>query len=180
MDVPSNKSYYEVLLNRLKVSVCITRPLCILFCSCLYGLVWSFQITFADTKLTGISVIVASTFLQPEPTFTRTKHSARKIWTHFCSASKLWQVRFKGHNDKGSISPNLRTAFKPEATKSIKIQSSCQYLFMLMGSTGTKAARRTLMKLTQGRIKESINDNPLSLYIKFFDIGLGRDRQRDM
>jgi len=30
----------------------------------------------------------------------------------------------------------------------VRIQSSCQYLFMLLGSTGAKAARRMLMKLT--------------------------------
>ncbi len=33
---------------------------------------------------------------------------------------------------------------------SVRIQSSCQCLFTLLGSTGTKAARRTLMKLTPG------------------------------
>ncbi len=51
----------------------------------------------------------------------------------------------------GSISPTyLRTAFTPIAPKSVKIQSSCQYLFTLLGSTGAKAALRTLMKLTPG------------------------------
>ena len=35
----------------------------------------------------------------------------------------------------------------PVVPKSVRIQSSCQYLFMLLGSTGAKAARRTLMKL---------------------------------
>jgi len=43
---------------------------------------------------------------------------------------------------------NLHIAFTLVAPKSIRIQSSCQYLFMLLGSTGTKAARRALMKLT--------------------------------
>jgi len=38
----------------------------------------------------------------------------------------------------------------PVAPKSIGIQSSCQYLFTLLGSTGAKAARKTLMKLTPG------------------------------
>jgi len=38
----------------------------------------------------------------------------------------------------------------PVAPKSVRIQSSCQYRFTLLGSTGTKAARRTLMKLTPG------------------------------
>jgi hypothetical protein len=40
----------------------------------------------------------------------------------------------------------LRTAF----THAQKSQSSCQYLFTLLGSTGAKAARRTMMKLTPG------------------------------
>ena len=45
----------------------------------------------------------------------------------------------------------LRTAFTNVAPKRVRIQSSCQYLFMLLGSTVAKAARRTLMKLTHGR-----------------------------
>ncbi len=49
----------------------------------------------------------------------------------------------------GSISQTyLCTAFMPVAPKSIRIQSICQYLFTLLGSTGAKAACRTLMKLT--------------------------------
>jgi len=52
---------------------------------------------------------------------------------------------------QGSISPTyLRTAFMPVAPKSLRIQSSCQYLFTLLGSTGAKAALRMLMKLTPG------------------------------
>jgi len=51
----------------------------------------------------------------------------------------------------GSISSTyLRKAFRHVAPKSVRIQSSCQYLFTLLGSTGAKAARRTLMKLTPG------------------------------
>ncbi len=51
--------------------------------------------------------------------------------------------------DLDSISPTyLRTAFTPVSPKSVRIQSSCQYLFTLLGSTATKAARRMLMKLT--------------------------------
>jgi len=54
-------------------------------------------------------------------------------------------------NKLGSISPTyLRTAFRPVAPKSVRIQSSCQHLFTLLVSTGAKAARRTLMKLTPG------------------------------
>ncbi len=44
----------------------------------------------------------------------------------------------------------LRTALAPVAPKSVRIQSSCQYLFTLLGSTGVKAECRTLMKLTPG------------------------------
>jgi hypothetical protein len=51
----------------------------------------------------------------------------------------------------GSVSPTyLRTAFTPVAPKSIRIKSSCHYLFTLLGSTGAKSARRMLMKLTPG------------------------------
>ncbi len=53
--------------------------------------------------------------------------------------------------DMCSISPTyLRTAFTPVAPKSVRIQSSCQYFFTLLGSTDAKAARRMLMKLTHG------------------------------
>ena len=37
-----------------------------------------------------------------------------------------------------------------DTPKSIRIQSSCQDLFTLLGSTGTKAAHRMLVKLTLG------------------------------
>ncbi len=45
----------------------------------------------------------------------------------------------------------LRAAFALVGPKSVRIQSSSQYLFMLLGSPGAKAARRTLMKLTPGK-----------------------------
>ncbi len=45
----------------------------------------------------------------------------------------------------------LRTAFTPVVPKSVKIQLSHKYLFTLSGSTGAKAACRTLMKLTPER-----------------------------
>ena len=41
----------------------------------------------------------------------------------------------------------LRTAFTPVAPKSVRIQSSYQYFFTLLGAMGAKAARRMLMKL---------------------------------
>jgi len=44
----------------------------------------------------------------------------------------------------------LHTAFTPIAPKSVIIQSSCQYLFTLLGSTGAKADCKMLMKLTPG------------------------------
>ena len=57
------------------------------------------------------------------------------------NSQRLWGL--------GSISPTyLCTALTPVAPKSVRFQSSCQYLFTLLGSTGTKAALRTLMKLT--------------------------------
>jgi len=42
----------------------------------------------------------------------------------------------------------LHTAFTYVASQSIRTQSSCQYLFMLLGSTCVKAVHRTLMKLS--------------------------------
>ncbi len=42
------------------------------------------------------------------------------------------------------------TAFTPVDPKSVRIQSSCQYLFTLLGSMVAKAARRTMMKLSPG------------------------------
>ncbi len=55
------------------------------------------------------------------------------------------------HVQQVSISTTyLRTAFTPVAPKSVRIQSSCQYLFTLLGSTGAKAACSTLMKSTPG------------------------------
>ncbi len=48
-----------------------------------------------------------------------------------------------------SISPTyLCTNFTPVAPKSVRIQSSCQYLFTLLGSTGAQADCGTLRKLT--------------------------------
>jgi hypothetical protein len=44
----------------------------------------------------------------------------------------------------------LRTAFTPVAPKSVRIQSSSQYLFTLLGSTSAKAVCKTLVKLTPG------------------------------
>jgi hypothetical protein len=60
------------------------------------------------------------------------------------------QGKFHSRIEKlGSISPTyLFTAFTPVAPKNVRIQTSCQYLFTLLGSTGAKAARRTWMKLT--------------------------------
>jgi hypothetical protein len=42
----------------------------------------------------------------------------------------------------------LLVAFKCEDPKSVKIQSSCHYLFVLLGSASIKANRKMLVKLT--------------------------------
>ncbi len=42
----------------------------------------------------------------------------------------------------------LQAAFMHADPESIKIQSSCQYLFTLLGSVSVKAVLRKLMKLT--------------------------------
>ncbi len=44
----------------------------------------------------------------------------------------------------------LHTAFALVDPKSVRTQSSCQYLLKLLGSTSVKAVRRTLMKSTPG------------------------------
>jgi len=50
---------------------------------------------------------------------------------------------------QGSISSTyLHTAFTPIAPQSLRTQSNCQYLFMLLGSVHIKAVRRMLMKLS--------------------------------
>jgi hypothetical protein len=49
----------------------------------------------------------------------------------------------------------LHTAFTPVAPKSVRIQSSRQYLFTLFGSTSAKAARLMLMKLTPADVESS-------------------------
>jgi len=99
-------------------------------------------------------------------------------WTSWTS----WFDWRKDHRTDWSIrlwliSPTyLRAAFTPVAPKSIRIQSSCQYLFTLLGFTGAKAANRTLMKLTIDyyRISQRIQQTQSgSRYIKHF-IYLGR------
>ncbi len=65
------------------------------------------------------------------------------------SYEALGQLTRIRNDPQGSVSPTyLPTAFMPVDPKSIRIQSSCQYLFTLLGSSVAKAARRTLMKLT--------------------------------
>jgi len=50
-----------------------------------------------------------------------------------------------------SISPTcLRKAFMCPDCKRVKIQSSCQYIFALLGSALVKAATKMMMKLTPG------------------------------
>jgi len=59
---------------------------------------------------------------------------------------------------QGSISPTyLCTTFMHVAPKSVIIQSSCQYLFSLLGSSGENAAHRNLMKLRPVVLKFLIN-----------------------
>jgi len=74
-------------------------------------------------------------------------------------------LRLTNYQHLGSVSPTyLRTAFTPVAPKCVRIQASCQYLFTLLGSTGKKAARITLMKLTPGEHKANQS--------KWFRIGI--------
>jgi len=88
-----------------------------------------------------------------------------KAYRNFCQSKCVFDVLRKKTNkmnillrrDLGSISSTyLRTAFTPAAPKSLRIQSICQCLFTLLRSTGAKAARRMLMKLTTGRYSEVV------------------------
>jgi len=75
----------------------------------------------------------------------------------------------QNYNTVGSISPTyLRAAFMPVAPKSVRIQSNCQYLFMLFGIYGRKRARRTLMKLTQGTCKGA--KLPLDIFLHYIEL----------
>jgi hypothetical protein len=66
----------------------------------------------------------------------------------------LFRSEYRCLRQLGSIPPTyLRTASTPIAPKSVRIQSSWKYLFTLLGSTGTKAACRMLMKLTPGAVE---------------------------
>jgi len=60
--------------------------------------------------------------------------------------------------DLGSISTTcLHSAYTCADPKSVKIQSSCQYLFALLGSACVKAAHKMLIKLTP--VSRSIRNN---------------------
>jgi len=62
--------------------------------------------------------------------------------------SQSWTLR----QGQGSIAPTcLRAAFTREDPKSVKIQSSHQYLFAHLGSGHIKAVHKMLVKLTPGQ-----------------------------
>jgi len=62
---------------------------------------------------------------------------------------EVWLMTSKIFAYLGSISPTcLRASFAHSHTKSVKIQSSCQYLFALLGSACVKAVYKFLVKLT--------------------------------
>ncbi len=77
--------------------------------------------------------------------------------------------RGEGQCHQGPISSTyLQAAFTPVAPKSVRIKSSCQYLFTLLGSLCVKAVRRTLMKLTPdvrgGRRLAKVSRNTFSKF----------------
>ncbi len=61
----------------------------------------------------------------------------------------------------------LRTAFTPVVPQSVRTQSSCQYLFTLLGPTSVKAVRRTLMKLTPD-VDNFLSDIPFAQLLFIF------------
>ncbi len=74
----------------------------------------------------------------------------------------------------------LNTAFTPVASQSVRTQSSCQYFFTLLGSTGVKAVRRTLMKLSPDvtRVKECVFELHSSLEFFFSEIKFAFQRDQ--
>jgi hypothetical protein len=73
------------------------------------------------------------------------------------SATMLHFLKRDENNDNCRPSVNfinvLCTAFALVDPESVRTQSSCQYLFTLLGSTHIKAVRRMLMKSTPRREK---------------------------
>jgi len=57
-------------------------------------------------------------------------------------------------------------SFYARSSQKRKIQSSCQYLFTLLGSTGAKAAHRTLMKLSPDCVDVNFSTEILRTHMK--------------
>ncbi len=68
----------------------------------------------------------------------------------------------------------LRTAFALVDPKSVRTQSSRQYLFTLLGSTSVKAVRRTLMKPTpKAEMRQSFSTCVYCMQLRFQSNYLG-------
>ncbi len=102
---------------------------------------------FSETSVNFINILKHSFYVRTMGKFHQ--HSA----SSFCGSrslnhKKTW-LSFLPFWDLGSFSPTyLCTTFTTVAPKSVRIWSSCQYHFMLLGSMRVKAACRMLMKLT--------------------------------
>jgi len=86
-------------------------------------------------------------------------YSIKGFWSHsvFLRQTFYFRIGSRGNPFLHPILPHrscvnfinvLCTAFMSADPKSVKIQSSCQYLFALLGSTCLKALSKILMKLT--------------------------------
>jgi len=95
-------------------------------------------------KLSGISYKSWPLDVEyPGSTISKTRLFSKHIF-NFC-----WNFSSEKSSSSGLDFINvLRTAFTPVVPQSVRAQSSCQYLFTLLGPTSVKAVRRTLMKLT--------------------------------
>jgi len=79
-------------------------------------------------------------------------HSVCSFFFNFFLFDKVFCLYIPALTNLSSILPTyLNTAFTTVAPKSVRIQSSCQYLFTLSGSASVKAVCRTLMKSIPGR-----------------------------
>jgi len=103
-----------------------------------------FHLLSLNVKLKKVEIVELKTDFT---IFVRYRIDRKLIWKRVVK-KKLNNLKLYNYF-LGSISPTyLPAAFTPVVPISIRIQSNHQYLFTLLGSMGTKAARRTLMKLT--------------------------------
>jgi len=117
---------------------------------------WLFRYVFIQrvSQNLTITILLCSAKIKIKIIISKKLWSAfyQKLWTRHCKTILAKSKTFIKTNrvgfrplDQGSISS---TAFVPVAPQSVRTQSSCQYLFSLLGSTRVKPVHRILMKLS--------------------------------